>query len=224
MGAWSWDSWNACRARWCARAIAPSRRWHATTPGSNGTRAARCAQGLDVSAAPLIRHLGLVPYEPTWRAMQRFTDERDAVDPGRDLAARASARLHAGAQCEPRARARARRDSGGARSIAAARSPITVRASWWSIRSSICGASGLGVRQLVVALENAVIAYAAELGVDARAASREAPGVYVDGRQARERRSAHPPRRELSRLALNVSRGSRAIPAHQRLRLSRPRA
>jgi len=23
--------------------------------------------------APLIRHLGLVPYEPTWRAMQRFT-------------------------------------------------------------------------------------------------------------------------------------------------------
>jgi len=27
--------------------------------------------------APLIRQLGLVPYEPTWRAMQRFTDERD---------------------------------------------------------------------------------------------------------------------------------------------------
>ena len=33
-----------------------------------------------MSDAPLIRHLGLVPYEPTWRAMQRFTDERDAVD------------------------------------------------------------------------------------------------------------------------------------------------
>ena len=29
--------------------------------------------------APLIRHLGLVPYESTWRAMQRFTDERDAA-------------------------------------------------------------------------------------------------------------------------------------------------
>ena len=28
---------------------------------------------------PLIRHLGLVPYEPTWRAMQRFTDEREAA-------------------------------------------------------------------------------------------------------------------------------------------------
>src|SRR5712672_2298634 len=33
------------------------------------------------SAAPLIRHLGLVPYEPTWRAMQRFTDERDQSTP-----------------------------------------------------------------------------------------------------------------------------------------------
>ena len=29
--------------------------------------------------APLIRRLGLAPYEPTWRAMQRFTDERGAA-------------------------------------------------------------------------------------------------------------------------------------------------
>jgi lipoyl(octanoyl) transferase len=36
----------------------------------------------------------------------------------------------------------------------------------------------LGVRELVVALESAVIAYAAELGVEARG-SRDAPGVYV---------------------------------------------
>jgi lipoyl(octanoyl) transferase len=39
---------------------------------------------------------------------------------------------------------------------------------------------GLGVRALVTALENAVVSYAAEVGVAARA-SREAPGVYVDG-------------------------------------------
>src|SRR6202040_2169636 len=38
----------------------------------------------------------------------------------------------------------------------------------------------LGVRELVMALENAVIAYAAELGV-AAASSRTAPGVYVGG-------------------------------------------
>jgi len=30
---------------------------------------------------PLIRRLGLVEYEPTWRAMQRFTDERGATTP-----------------------------------------------------------------------------------------------------------------------------------------------
>ncbi len=39
---------------------------------------------------------------------------------------------------------------------------------------------GLGVRRLVVALENAVIAYVAELGI-AASGSRAAPGVYVDG-------------------------------------------
>jgi lipoyl(octanoyl) transferase len=38
----------------------------------------------------------------------------------------------------------------------------------------------LGVRQLVMALENAVVAYADELGVTANG-SRDAPGVYVDG-------------------------------------------
>jgi lipoyl(octanoyl) transferase len=38
----------------------------------------------------------------------------------------------------------------------------------------------LGVRQLVVALEDAIIAYAAESGIRA-VGSREAPGVYVEG-------------------------------------------
>jgi lipoyl(octanoyl) transferase len=62
----------------------------------------------------------------------------------------------------------------------------------------------LGVRELVMALENAVIAYAAELGVTAEG-SREAPGVYVDGAKLasvglriRRRASYHG-------LALNVS-------------------
>jgi lipoyl(octanoyl) transferase len=38
----------------------------------------------------------------------------------------------------------------------------------------------LGVRELVVALENSIVDYAAELGI-AAAGSREAPGVYVAG-------------------------------------------
>src|SRR5580704_8837734 len=29
-----------------------------------------------MSVAPVIRNLGLAPYEPTWRAMQAFTDNR----------------------------------------------------------------------------------------------------------------------------------------------------
>jgi lipoyl(octanoyl) transferase len=63
---------------------------------------------------------------------------------------------------------------------------------------------GFGVRQLVVALENAVIAYAAELGIAAQG-SRDAPGVYVDGAKLasvglRIRRGA-----SYHGLALNVS-------------------
>jgi len=42
--------------------------------------------------------------------------------------------------------------------------------------------AGLGVRDLVTALEQSVIRYAAELGVTA-VARRDAPGVYVDGRK-----------------------------------------
>jgi len=40
----------------------------------------------------------------------------------------------------------------------------------------------LGVRSLVVALEQAVIAYVAELGIKA-VSRRDAPGVYVDGKK-----------------------------------------
>jgi lipoyl(octanoyl) transferase len=42
--------------------------------------------------------------------------------------------------------------------------------------------SKLGVRELVTALEDAIVAFARERGVDA-ASRRDAPGVYVDGRK-----------------------------------------
>lgn len=42
--------------------------------------------------------------------------------------------------------------------------------------------SGLGVRELVTALEQAVIATVAQWGIEAKG-RREAPGVYVDGRK-----------------------------------------
>src|SRR5579859_2129908 len=31
--------------------------------------------------APIVRHLGLAAYEPVWRAMQRFTEERGSTTP-----------------------------------------------------------------------------------------------------------------------------------------------
>ena len=49
-----------------------------------------------VTPAPILRWLGRVEYEPTWRAMQRVTDARDADDARRDLVPRASAGVHAG--------------------------------------------------------------------------------------------------------------------------------
>jgi lipoyl(octanoyl) transferase len=53
---------------------------------------------------------------------------------------------------------------------------------------------GLGVRQLVVALENSVIALAAEHGVEA-VGRRDAPGIYVEGRK-------------LASIGLRIRRGS----------------
>jgi lipoate-protein ligase B len=40
---------------------------------------ARHAPGTAGLPAPVVRHLGLVDYQPTWRAMQRFTEERSAA-------------------------------------------------------------------------------------------------------------------------------------------------
>jgi len=52
------------------------------SPG--GTAAActpRVAAALAAVPAPVIRRLGRVEYEPTWRAMQKFTDGRDPSTP-----------------------------------------------------------------------------------------------------------------------------------------------
>src|SRR6185436_10993822 len=38
-------------------------------------------RGTRQQATVIVRHLGLVEYEPTWRAMQRFTEERTQETP-----------------------------------------------------------------------------------------------------------------------------------------------
>jgi len=129
--------------------------------------------------APLIRHLGLVPYEPTWRAMQRFTDERDPSTadeiwmlehpPVFTLGMNAS-REHL---LSPGDIPVVQIDRGG---------QVTYHGPGQLVVYPLIDLRRrrVGVRQMVVALENAVIAYVAELGVNA-AGSRAAPGVYVGG-------------------------------------------
>jgi lipoyl(octanoyl) transferase len=130
-------------------------------------------------APPRIRHLGLVPYEPTWRAMQRFTDERDAATadeiwllehpPVFTLGLNAK-REHLLAPGDIPV---IQIDRGG---------QVTYHGPGQLVVYPLIDLKrrGLGVRQLVTALENAVVGYAAGLGVNG-SASREAPGVYVHG-------------------------------------------
>ena len=134
-----------------------------------------------MSEAPLIRHLGLVPYEPTWRAMQRFTDERGAATrdeiwflehpPVFTLGLNADRRHVLAPGDIPVMQI----DRGG---------QVTYHGPGQLVVYPLIDVRrrALGVRQLVVTLERAVIAYAAELGIEA-AGSREAPGVYVRGKK-----------------------------------------
>jgi lipoyl(octanoyl) transferase len=128
---------------------------------------------------PLIRHLGTAPYEPTWRAMQRFTDERqDATadeiwfvehPPVFTLGLNAS-REHLLAPGDIPV---VQIDRGG---------QVTYHGPGQLMIYPLLNLRRLklGARDLVVALENAVVAYAAELGLTA-SGSRQAPGVYIDG-------------------------------------------
>jgi lipoyl(octanoyl) transferase len=132
-----------------------------------------------MSAAPLIRHLGLAPYEPTWRAMQKFTDERQDATPDElwfvehppvfTLGLNAS-REHLLAPGDIPV---VQIDRGG---------QVTYHGPGQLMIYPLLNLRRrkLGVRDLVMALENAVIAYAAALGI-AAAGSRQAPGVYVGG-------------------------------------------
>jgi lipoyl(octanoyl) transferase len=129
--------------------------------------------------SPVIRHLGLAPYEPTWRAMQRFTDERSDASadeiwfvehpPVFTLGLNAS-REHL---LSPGDIPVVQIDRGG---------QVTYHGPGQLVIYPLINLrrSKLGVRDLVVALENAAIAYAQEQGITA-AGSREAPGVYIAG-------------------------------------------
>jgi lipoyl(octanoyl) transferase len=129
----------------------------------------------------IVRDLGLVEYEPTWRAMQRFTDERgpDTADeiwflehpPVFTLGMNAS-RDHV---LTPGDIPVVQIDRGG---------QVTYHGPGQLVVYPLVDLrrAGLGVRDIVTALERSVIDYAAELGITAEC-RRSAPGVYVDGRK-----------------------------------------
>jgi lipoyl(octanoyl) transferase len=152
---------------------------------------------------PIIRRLGLVEYEPTWRAMQRFTDERGPETPDEIWFLEHPPVFTLGMNASP------------AHVLAPGDIPIVQIDRGGQVTYHGPGQlvvyplidlrrSGLGIRDLVTALERSIIDLAADYGVTAEA-RRSAPGVYVDGRKLasvgiRVRRAA-----SYHGLALNVS-------------------
>lgn len=127
----------------------------------------------------LIRRLGRVEYQPTWRAMQRFTEERGAATPDEiwllehppvfTLGANAS-RAHLIAPGDIPV---VQIDRGG---------QVTYHGPGQLVVYPLIDLRrlGVGIRDFVSALERAVIDLAAEFGIAAEG-RRSAPGVYVGG-------------------------------------------
>jgi lipoyl(octanoyl) transferase len=138
-------------------------------------------QEIGDEATPTVKWLGRVDYEPTWREMQRITDTRDASTrdeiwllehpPVFTLGLNADAGHVLAAGDIPVVKI----DRGG---------QVTYHGPGQLVVYPLVDIrrAKLGVRDLVTAMERAVIDYCASLGVVA-ACKAGAPGVYVDGRK-----------------------------------------
>jgi len=149
--------------------------------GALAAAAASAPQTAALHAIPpaLIRRLGRVEYQPTWRAMQRFTEERGAATPDEiwllehppvfTLGANAS-RAHLIAPGDIPV---VQIDRGG---------QVTYHGPGQLVVYPLLDLRrlGFGIRDFVTALERAVIDLAAEFGIAAEG-RRSAPGVYVAG-------------------------------------------
>lgn len=133
------------------------------------------------SAAPLLKWLGRVEYEPTWRAMQAFTDARDTETrdeiwflehpPVFTLGMNGKAEHLLNPGDIPVVNI----DRGG---------QVTYHGPGQLVIYPLLDLRRLrlGVRELVMALEQSVIETLKEWGITA-VARRDAPGVYVEGRK-----------------------------------------
>jgi lipoyl(octanoyl) transferase len=132
-------------------------------------------------SAPIVKYLGRVDYEPTWREMQRITDTRDANTPDEIWLLEHPPVFTLGLNAD------------SSHVLAAGDSPVVKIDRGGQVTYHGPGQlvvyplidirrAGMGVRDLVTALERAVIAYCASLGIDAEC-RKNAPGVYVSGQK-----------------------------------------
>jgi lipoyl(octanoyl) transferase len=129
------------------------------------------------AAAPQLRWLGRVDYEPTWRAMQRFTDERGPDTPDELWLLEHPPVYTLGMNADPSHVL----DPGGIPVVRIDRGgQVTYHGPGQLLAYPLVDLrrAGLGVRDLVTILELAVIRHAASLGIEARV-QPGAPGVYV---------------------------------------------
>ncbi|WP_293858896.1 lipoyl(octanoyl) transferase LipB [Steroidobacter sp.] len=130
---------------------------------------------------PVVRWLGPVEYEPTWRAMQTFTNERTADTPDQIWFLEHPPVFTLGMNALPEHLLApgdipvVQIDRGG---------QVTYHGPGQLVVYPLLDVkrSGLGVRQLVMALESAIIELLASWNITA-VAKREAPGVYVNERK-----------------------------------------
>jgi lipoyl(octanoyl) transferase len=129
----------------------------------------------------VFRWLGRVDYAPTWRAMQSFTDERDTTTPDEVWFLEHFPVFTQGLNGKhehllaPGDIPVVGIDRGG---------QVTYHGPGQLVVYPMIDLRrrGIGVRELVVALESAVIALAKAHGISA-SGRRDAPGVYVEGRK-----------------------------------------
>ena len=128
-----------------------------------------------------VRSLGLQEYEPLWRSMQRFTEERGPDTPDEIWFTEHPPVFTLGMNGKPEHVLApgeipvVRIDRGG---------QVTFHGPGQLMIYPLIDLkrAGLGVRRLVTALEQSAVATAAEFGIDA-ASRADAPGVYVEGRK-----------------------------------------
>jgi lipoyl(octanoyl) transferase len=127
------------------------------------------------------RWLGRMPYEPTWRAMQRFTEQRTTATPDEIWLLEHDPVFTLGMNADrshllaPGDIPVVQIDRGG---------QVTYHGPGQLVVYPLIDVrrARMGVRDLVTALERAVIEYCRQFGVRAECRAA-APGVYVDGRK-----------------------------------------